>query len=868
MRIFLTEVNGMLNHPFLEKGIEARLFQQTILNSVIRKNTLVVLPTGTGKTMISILHIAYLLEKGKITDKGEYVLILAPTKPLVHQHVTALRDYLTIPSQKIVAFSGAIRPDKRAQLAKKACIIVATPQTIKNDIIQGHIDLRKCVLIYFDEAHRATGDYSYVPIADILVDFNPSARIVALTASPGADKESILEICRNLFIEEIESRTKDDPEVSPYVQEIEIDRIEVPLPQEFEELLQKVNYLGEKELQILKREGLTTKNFSFLYKGEVLRLKQQLSKNFRGNYLEVMACNRLIYLQILRETLESQGIPSTHALLENWLVKKSKSIQGLLNLEVFQEIVETVRTLDAQGTIHPKLLYLFEILKQENLDNSRVLIFCNLRATCYAISKALNDQGFNSRAFVGQSRGKKKGLSQKKQIKRLDAFRNNAFSILVSTSVLEEGLDVEECNLVIFYDSTPSAIRKIQRVGRTGRKKKGRVIVLTTHQTTDTAGHFISKARERRMKKLLADISWLKKELEKEPEKPKKAFTPIDCQDRKDGEGTILGQRTLLDSREEESNAEWLEEEDANDNDYNSDEDASEPFEEPVRIKNERLRSFKEALEELQQMDCKKESQVEVQSASKSLNQSINQEEGNLEENITEEKSSEETTKENSLNKKSTGKKAIKIIVDSREKNSKILFYLKKQGIELDFQQLENGDYILSDRVAVEYKKGADLLASIIDGRLFEQLGHLQNAYQIPILLIEGFSSGGIHPEAIAGAIASFAIDFGVSVIQTQSSQETAALLRRLAIREQKTKKRKTLIRKPSRVANPKENVVRILSSFPGINRTISTRLLEKFGSIKNIINSKQEELKGIDGLGDKKSKIILRLANYDCSEE
>ncbi|MGC9780181.1 MAG: DEAD/DEAH box helicase family protein [Candidatus Heimdallarchaeota archaeon] len=785
-----------IQHPYLRKGIEPRLFQQTILNTCISKNTLVVLPTGTGKTIISILHIAYLFQKEQF-KKGEYVLVMAPTKPLINQHVKSFKSFLKIPENQIVELSGAISPQKRKQIIENALIIIATPQTIRNDIIHNHIDPAKCRLVYFDEAHRARGDYDYVPIADIIHQMNPSARIIALTASPGTKKEAILEICKNLFVEAIESRPKEDPEVNRYVHNTEIERIEIPLPMEFEAILSVVNLLGNREVEFLQSKNITDKKFQYLYKGETLRIKKQLSKNFRANYLEIMACNRLIYIQILKETIESQGIPSAHIIVTNWREKNSKSIKGLFNLIEFREMVENIESLYKQGVIHPKLLHLIDILDKVDLINSRVLIFCNLRATCYAISEALEERGIDARPFVGQSKGSSGGLSQKKQIAILDAFRKDEFPVIVSTSVLEEGLDVEECNLVIFYDGTASAIRKIQRSGRTGRKKEGKVFVLTTHHTFDTAAHFISNARERHMNKLLQDITWLREELGKEPVEDTRAFAPIN------NEGNAESEKITIESDKETE---------------------KHPY-------SEKLQSFRLALDELKRQEKPQQ------------NEKLHQKE-------------EE--------KESRSEDSIKIIVDSRERNSKILFYLKKEGIDLDFKQLECGDYVLSDRVAVEYKKGDDLLSSIIDGRLFEQLGLLTNAYQIPILLLEGFPSGGIHPEAIAGALSSFMIDFGVSIIQTQNSEETATILKRIAMREQKSKRRKPMIRKAMKLSNPNASAIQVISSYPGINRTLASRLLESLGSVRNVINASENDLKVIDGLGPKKSQKFVKLSNQE----
>jgi len=638
-------------------------------------------------------------------------------------------------------------------------------------------------------------------IADIIHKYNPNSRFIALTASPGTAKEDILEVCRNLFIEAIESRPKNDPEIKKYIQDVDLERIEVPLPLEFEEILKTITSLGEQELSYLRNKDITQKRFHTFYKGELLKIKKDLSRNFRANYLEIMACNRLMYIHILKEALESQGIPSAYTLITNWREKNSKSIKGLFNLSEFREMVDKIELLNKQGVIHPKLLFLLEILDQADLVNSRILVFCNLRATCYAISKALKQRGISALAFVGQGRGSKGGLSQKKQLAILDAFRRDEFPVLVSTSVLEEGLDVDECNLVIFYEGTPSAIRKIQRSGRTGRKKKGRVIILTTHHSGDTAAHFVSNARERAMNNLLGDIDWLNKELKK-PQKDTRIFAPNE-------NGT------------------------EDDNNYNE----NEIIQDNVSIDShvdlgDKLNSFRFAIE-----DVKKWKDEE----SKQNNQ----------------------MKEN-RKKQTKIEDSVKIIVDSREKNSKILFYLKKEGIDLDFKQLDCGDYILSDRVAIEYKKGEDLLSSIIDGRLFEQLGHLTNSYQIPILLIEGFPTGGIHPEAIAGALSSFMIDFGVNIIQTQNSEESATILKRIAIREQKTKKRKAFIRKAMKLSNPNENAIQVISSYPGINRTLASRLLETFGSISNVINATIDELKEVDGLGPKKSEKMVNLSRQE----
>jgi Fanconi anemia group M protein len=813
-----------LAHPYLRQGLEPRIFQQTILNTCIRKNTLVVLPTGAGKTIIAVLHIAYLIQNEAFSN-DDFVLFLTPTKALVQQHSQTFKKFLNIPARNIIQLSGSINPDKREKLAHKAKIIIATPQTIRNDIINDQINLQYCPLVYFDEAHRATGNYAYVPIAEYLSKIQPNARIVALTASPGTTKDEILTLCKNLQIEKVECRSASDPELKRYMPETVITQKEVPLPIEFEELLTTVKAIGERECERLQMEGVLEKPFEYLYKGELLALKKKLSKNFRPNFQLIMSCNRLLYLLILRETIESQSIPSAAELLGNWKRKKSKTIKQLMNMPLFQQLGEQITHLKAKDYIHPKFLHLISILKKTDLEKSKVLIFTNLRVTCNILSQALTDLGFHTKSFVGQ-RGStsKKALREKEKI--LSDFRKNVFPILVATSVLEEGLDVDECNLVIFYDATKSAIRQIQRKGRTGRKKRGKVIVLTTHHTSDSVAHYISRAKEKRMKQLLEDTTWLNKKLKGNRE-GKESKRTID--DSQSPDFKMVKEETQFNEKEGKQNT------------------ASDLSKKERPINQEKIDNEQKMTEE------------GLTGILKGLQESTNLYH-ELNNKIVNEKQKEENNP--LIEKKQKDNQTIELIIDSRERNNEILFYLKGEGIQLQFQNLDTADYIISDRIAVEYKKEGDFMSSLIDGRLFEQLKLLQNAYTSPLLILEGNLKTGLHPEALAGALATIAVDFGIPIIHSPTSLDTAILLKRLAIREQRERKRAPSIRRAFLANNPKDEAIRVLCAFSGINRTISSRLLDVFGSLKQIFSATQEELQEVDGIGKAKSKTIVDLLN------
>ena len=183
-----------INHEFIKQNrVEQREYQVNIANSAAKKSTLVVLPTGMGKTIIALLVIA------KELAQGNNILFLSPTKPLVNQHAQSLNNLLSI-EDEVAVFTGEIPPEKRLILWKSKRIIVSTPQVIENDLIARRYDLSKIKRIIFDEAHRSTGNYSYVFIAEMFKKQQDDRRCLGMTASPGNNLSEILEVCKNLEI--------------------------------------------------------------------------------------------------------------------------------------------------------------------------------------------------------------------------------------------------------------------------------------------------------------------------------------------------------------------------------------------------------------------------------------------------------------------------------------------------------------------------------------------------------------------------------------------------------------------------------------------------------------------------------------------
>ncbi len=115
-------------------------------------------------------------------------------------------------------------------------LIFATPQVIKNDIIAGSYSLNDVTLLIVDECHRAVGNYAYVFIAQRYLNTTEGGRILAMTASRGQCRKGA-GVCGNLGIQIVETRSEEDPDVSPYVHEREIEVVSVDLPGELKSVL-------------------------------------------------------------------------------------------------------------------------------------------------------------------------------------------------------------------------------------------------------------------------------------------------------------------------------------------------------------------------------------------------------------------------------------------------------------------------------------------------------------------------------------------------------------------------------------------------------------------------------------------------------
>ena len=494
---------NFISRPKVVPGsIEYREYQVRMADACLKRNSLVILPTGLGKTVVALLAAADVL------DKGRKVLILAPTKPLVEQHYEFFSANLK--DAYVGTMNGNMPPENRASVVSVNDVIVCTPQVVSNDLDCSRYDLSNVGLVIYDEAHRAVGNYAYVNISR----YYHKGLVLGMTASPGSDMNKILEVCENLGIERVDVRTDEDDDVSPYVHDTSIDRITVNMPDDLIDVIRLLNRILDSYVEGLVALGLMDPNWPpstkhMLTIGRNLQMRLNRGEKspliFRGLLCQ-SACIKLLHAIGLAET---QGMSALRSYIikldeEGNTEKGPKASREIIATEEFRDVSRIVRESKVE---HPKISQVMGLVSQKiNSDpNGKVIVFTQYRDTCdMLIEKLSRINGARVAKLVGQANG---GLKQKEQVQLLSDFRSGRYNVIVSTSVGEEGLDIASTDMVVFYEPIPSEIRTIQRRGRTGRKNSGEVHVLVATGTRDEVFERTSEKKEELMKERLGKIN-------------------------------------------------------------------------------------------------------------------------------------------------------------------------------------------------------------------------------------------------------------------------------------------------------------------------------------------------------------------------
>lgn len=473
-----------------------RDYQYSIVKNSLFNNTLVALPTGLGKTFIAA---TVMLNFYRWTKQAKIVFV-APTKPLVAQQIDACYNIAGIPRSETTLLTGDVPPPLRAVDWKEKRVFFMTPQTLLNDISHGYADPKSIALLVIDEAHRAVGEYAYAKVTKMIRNFSKSVRLLALTATPGSKVETVQEVIDNLGISHCEIRTEDSIDIQQYVHSRNTEQVILDPSFEMEhifelftkalkpltdKLSQQNIYQGRSPMALTAYGLMQAQREWFASRGRTMSQGVQgMMRAIFGVLTSIAHSIKLLnfhgikpfYDNLADMRSEQEGRPD----------KGSKYKRQVLEDKSFQEMMATIeKWLRTDGFVgHPKLTALKESVLNHVMDkgeSTRVIVFSEYRDSAEDIVRSLNKHKpmIKASIFVGQADGKRgEGMKQARQIETIERFRKGDFNVLVATSIGEEGLDIGQVDLIVCYDSSASPIRMLQRMGRTGRKRAGNIVLL------------------------------------------------------------------------------------------------------------------------------------------------------------------------------------------------------------------------------------------------------------------------------------------------------------------------------------------------------------------------------------------------------
>ncbi|XP_050831470.1 Fanconi anemia group M protein isoform X2 [Serinus canaria] len=507
-------------------NLPVRPYQERMAGAALLANTLVCLPTGLGKTFVAAV-VMYNFYRWFPSGK---VLFLAPTKPLVAQQMEACGRVMGIPCRDMAEMTGGTQALGRRELWSTKRVFFLTPQIMVNDLSRGTCPAVEIKCLVIDEAHKALGNHAYCQVVRELSKYTNQFRVLALSATPGSDTKAVQQVISNLLIAQIEVCAEDSPEIQPYSHERQVEKIVVPLGEELMEIQNTYIKVLEAFAGRLIRVGvLSRRDIPSLTKYQIILARDQYRKNpsaqHAGIHQGIIEGDFALCISLYHgyELLLQMGIRSLFIYLWGIMdgskgLSRTKSELG--RNEDFMELYQQLQAMFSDTAVtpesgsagnsttalekkkefvysHPKLKKLEEIViehfrswKQGGSDedrsegcpgDTRVMIFSSFRDSVQEIAEMLARlrPAVRAMTFVGHSSGKStKGFTQKEQLEVVRRFREGGYNTLVSTCVGEEGLDIGEVDLIVCFDAQRSPVRLVQRMGRTGRRRHGRIVVI------------------------------------------------------------------------------------------------------------------------------------------------------------------------------------------------------------------------------------------------------------------------------------------------------------------------------------------------------------------------------------------------------
>ncbi|KAL9612236.1 MAG: hypothetical protein Q9167_003149 [Letrouitia subvulpina] len=502
-----------LNQDPTELGHHPRTYQLEMLEQSLRRNIIVAMDTGSGKSLIAILRIQAEIER---CPEHKLVWFLAPNVALATQQAKAIMDHIpSIQSRVLVGADGVDRWTNQwvwDQVLDGIRVVTSTYQVLLDALVHGFVRMMRLSLIVFDEAHHCIASH---PANRIMQDFYHSRdvadqdqlpSILGLTASPIIkNKAGDLEVLETNLNAISRSPKLHRDELLRYVFVPKLILIVYPSfdkltkSQALDSLVRIRASLNVEEdpWVIALRSDESTRKSAQLRKAILdhkTHCQHQLkSLNRKGEIIhqELGSFAADWYISRCVQRLQS-NIPDYSTDFDSLPVKENAYLRYQLSG------IQLLPSSDSELLLHkthlsPKFHMLVDFLVGQESASFSGLVFVKTRAEVSVLAHLLSiyfrtRDAFTVSTFVGASNasGQRADISElvdlKLQKDTLADFRSGQKNLVVATAALEEGINISACNVVVCFEKPPNLKSFIQRRGRARKSESKFVLMLSADE--------------------------------------------------------------------------------------------------------------------------------------------------------------------------------------------------------------------------------------------------------------------------------------------------------------------------------------------------------------------------------------------------
>jgi len=502
-------------------GVQLRPYQTRMVQEVGRRNVIVKMPTGSGKTLVAAECMRLALQRGSSDGDCRHAVFLVPTRDLVEQQARAVRGWCAELRVKEFMSNLAV-PDSFD-------VLVATPDAFRRLQMRQETGFgwtRFCICV-FDEVHHVLKDHPYRKLAQSLRRSSSKVQVVGLSASltyavgETDVRRALQRMSDDLGLESMACPSDAELRAGGYEPphgEVELVAVGVQ-PEGVVPVDERKPHLMHKTFFDRVERGEATEFALNLV--AVVRALEQVAREYDVTFESPLKKPSLsaweTYANQLTRRKNLAAQRPFFELLENWYVamrilittweeQEELALHWLHCQAAFVPVLGFLVSQDGAVAAMEKLMSRFELEERSQLskvaclraqllekaawarargDELRCLVFVQQRIAAHVLSAwigadtALRNAGIRASYIAARDAT----ITPRLRVTPGQAndcvarFREGKLNVIVATAVLEEGFDVPEANVVITFDAIKDSVELAQRFGR-ARRAERRVVAM------------------------------------------------------------------------------------------------------------------------------------------------------------------------------------------------------------------------------------------------------------------------------------------------------------------------------------------------------------------------------------------------------